>query len=64
MPKKYRRNSIKGDPHCSKKVAADFQKEVSSVGKKFPKADYPIKLINSVIYKFCDETEKILYIIP
>ena len=48
---------MKGDLHRSKKFPADFQKEVTSVNKKFLKAGYPIKFINSVINESCNETE-------
>ena len=66
VPKRYKRNLIKGDLHRSKKIATDFQKEVTSVRKKYLKVDYPIKFINNVINEFCNETESIedSYIIP
>ena len=49
-----------------KKIATDFQKEVTSVCKEFLKADSLIKLINSVINESCNETESTedSYIIP
>ena len=57
VPKGYKRNSIREDLHHFTKIATDFQKEVTSVRKKFLKADYPIKFINRLINNFFHETE-------
>ena len=48
---------IKVDFYRFKKIAADFQKEVTSVCKNYLKTDCPIKFIKSIINEFSNETE-------
>ena len=57
VPKRYKWNLIKVDLYRSKKIAADFQKEVTSVCKNYLKTDCPIKFIKSIINEFSNETE-------
>ena len=67
IPKRYKRNSIKGDLHRSKRIASNFEKEIKSIRQIFIKADYPLMFLNSVINQFKnpkkDEMDE-SYIIP
>ena len=50
-PKHYKRNTINGDPHRSKRIS-NFDEEIALIKETFMKADYPMHFINSVINEF------------
>ena len=51
-PKCYKRNTINGDPHRSKRISSNFDEEITLIKETFMKADYPLRFINSVINEF------------
>ena len=51
-PKRYKRNTINGDLHLSKRILSNFDKEIPLIKDKFMKADYPLRFINSVVNEF------------
>ena len=51
-PKHYKRKTINGDLHCSKRISSNFDKEKPLMKEKFMKADYPLRFINSVVNEF------------
>ena len=55
IPKRYKRNNINGDLHRAKKIASNFENEIIKIRKKYIKADYPLRYINSVISAFNNE---------
>ena len=65
-PKRYKRNTINGDLHRSKRTASNFDEETPLIKEKFMKADYPLRLINSVVNEFQKgkECEDESFIIP
>ena len=67
IPKRYKRNTVNGDLYRSQRISNNFPKEVTEIRKKFLKANYPIRFINSVINQFNTRrtnTEPDEYIIP
>ena len=48
-PKHYKRNTINGDLHCSKRISSKFEEEIPLIKEKFMEADYPLRFINSVV---------------
>ena len=50
--KRYKRNTINGDLHCSKRISSNFDEEIPLIKEKFMKADYPLRFINSVVNEF------------
>ena len=50
-PKHYKRNTINGDLHRSKRISSNFE-EIPLIKEKFMKADYPLCFINSVVNEF------------
>ena len=51
-PKRYKRNTINGDLHRSKRISSNFDEEIPLIKEKFMKADYPLRFINSVVNEF------------
>ena len=51
-PKLYKRNTINGDLHRSKRISSNFDEEIPLIKEKFMKADYPLRFINSVVNEF------------
>ena len=51
-PKRYKRNTINGGLHRSKRISSNFDEEIPLIKEKFMKADYPLRFINSVISYF------------
>ena len=47
--KRYKRNTINGDLHRSKRISSKFDKEIPLRKEKFMKADYLLGFINSVV---------------
>ena len=51
-PKRYKRNTINGDFHRSKRISSNSDEEIPLIKKKFIKAGYPLRFINSVVSEF------------
>ena len=51
-PKRYKRNTINGGLHRSKRILSNFDKEIPLIKEKFMKVDYPLRFINSVVNEF------------
>ena len=51
-PKRHKRNTINGDLHRSKRISSNFDEEIPLIKEKFMKADYPLRLINSIVNGF------------
>ena len=49
IPKRYKRNTISGDLHRSRKIASNFDIEIKAIKAKYNKAGYPRRFIESVI---------------
>ena len=66
IPKRYKRNTILGDLHRSKRISTSFEDEIQCIKQKFVKADYPLRFVNSVIREFNEpnETTNESFIIP
>ena len=65
IPKRYKRNTISGDLHRSRKVASNFDIEIRAITAKYSKAEYPRQCIDSVIQDFITPLDKDeLFIIP
>ena len=58
VPKRYKRNTINGDLHRSKRIATDMQIEIKAIKKKYALADYPPRFVNSVIKDFNTKSNK------
>ena len=50
-PKRYKRNTINGDLHRSKRISI-FDEEIPLIKEKFMKFDYPLGFINSAVNEF------------
>ena len=67
LPKRHKRNAVNVDLNHSKRISTNFDKKIYRIKKKLLVADYPQKLVESVIRFF--ENDKIdsvedYYIIP
>ena len=51
LPKHYKRNTVKGDLHRSKRISPNFVKEIPLMKERHMKADYPLRFINSVEFQ-------------
>ena len=51
-PKRYKRNTINGDLHCSKRISSNFDEEITLIKEKFMNVDYPLHFINSIVNEF------------
>ena len=62
IPKRGKRNKIKGDLHRAFNIASNFDSEVSIITRNYINAGYPIGLIKSVIsdFKKKDENQPIV----
>ena len=60
VPTKYKRNAIIGELHRAKKIASDFNKELTKVRIKYSKAGFPLVFINNVINRFMQTKEDLL----
>ena len=52
IPKRYKQNTINGDLHRSKRIKSKYDEEILLIKEKFMKADYPLRLIKSVVNEF------------
>ena len=48
-PNRYKRNTVNGDLHRSKRISSNFDEEMSLIKEKFLKADYPLRFINNAV---------------
>ena len=48
IPKRYRRNAIKGGLYHSWRIRANFCREKSEIRNKFSSAGYPMRFVNNV----------------
>ena len=64
IPKRYKRNNIRGDLHRAFKIASDFHEEVQTITQKYLEVGYPIGFIKSVINDFKNSKEEEQLIIP
>ena len=51
-PKRYKRNTINGDLHRSKRISPNIDEKILLIKEMFMKADYPFRFINSVLNEF------------
>ena len=49
IPKRYKQNAVNADLHRFKRISTNFEKEIYRIKKKILVADYPQKLVESVI---------------
>ena len=47
IPKRYKRNTISGDLHRSRKIASNFDIEIRAIKAKYNKAGYPRQFIEN-----------------
>ena len=52
MPKRYKRNTILGNLHKSKRISSDFDTEIRAIKNKYSNAGYPICFVGSYINNF------------
>ena len=50
FPKRDKRNAVIRDLHRSKRIWSNFEMEIKVITRKFQNADYPPKILNSVMY--------------
>ena len=58
IPKRYKRNTINTDLYRAKRITSTLDNELDIIKKKFLAANYPHKLINSVINTFIEKQNK------
>ena len=58
-PKRFKRNTVNGDLHRSKRIPRNFDEdeETPLIKEKFMKADFPLRFINSVANEFQKDEE-------
>ena len=56
-PKRYKRNTINGDLHRSKRISSNIDEKIPLIKENFMKADYPLPFINSVVSEFQKDKE-------
>ena len=64
IPKRYKRNNMRGDFHRDFKTAWDFEAEIQTITQKYLKVGYPIGFIKSLINDFKNSKEEEQLIIP
>ena len=62
IPKRYKRNAIKGELHRASKISSSFNAEVDRIRHKFLKVGFPKRFIESVIKDFQGNTDDELLI--
>ena len=50
--KRYKRSTVNGDLHRSKRLSSNFDEEIPLIKEKLMKAHYPLHFINSVVNEF------------
>ena len=58
IPKRYKRNTISGDLHRSRKIASNFDIEIRAIKAKYNKTGYLRRFIESVIRDFITPLDK------
>ena len=56
-PECYKRNTVNGDVHRSKRISPNFVKKIPLIKEKFMKADYPLPFVNNIVNKFQNGNE-------
>ena len=51
-PKRYKRNTINGGFHHSKRISSNFDDKIPLIKEKLMKVDHPLRFINSVVCEF------------
>ena len=66
IPKRYERNTIKGELYWAKCISSNFRNEVTLVRNECKSTGYPMRFVNSVIHEFptSQTNEYIEFIIP
>ena len=66
IPKRHKRNSIKTELYCAKRISSNFTSEVTVIRNKSESAGYPKRFVNSIIREFnaVKENEESDFIIP
>ena len=66
IPKRYKRNSIKTELYCAKRISSNFTSEVTVIRNKPESAGYPKRFVNSIIREFnaVKENNESNFIIP
>ena len=59
IPKRYKRNSIKVDPPCAKKISTIFEEKTEFIRNKLIKASFPLSFIKYVIKDFVTQQEAV-----
>ena len=57
VPKRYKRNAIKGELHRAHKISSHFNEELTRIRKKFNDVGYPSKFVESLIREFLESIE-------
>ena len=52
IPKRYKRNTIRGELHRAKKISSHFESELDRIRSKFSDVGYPKRFVESVIRDF------------
>ena len=52
IPKKIKRNNISNDLHRARKISSDFENEIKEIKKKYEKANYPLRFVESIVRDF------------
>ena len=60
IPTNYKQSAITSELHSTKKIAADFDKELRRIKSKFIHAGYPVKFINDTFFRINEENEELL----
>ena len=59
IPKRYKRNNIKVDPPCAKKISTIFEEKTEFIRNKLIKASFPLSFIKYVIKDFVTQQEAV-----
>ena len=51
-PKRYKRNTLNGDLHRSKRISSNFDEEITLIKEKSMNADYQLRFTSSVVNEF------------
>ena len=64
IPKRYKRNCIRGELHRASKISSDFEIELKRIRQKFHDVGYPNRFVESVIRDFICDVDDDELIIP
>ena len=51
-PKRYKRTTINGDLHRTKRISSNFDEEIHVIKEKFKQVDHLLRFVNSAINEF------------